>query len=70
MAARYQLKPRRPGYQCYADGCEQLAVWKGVVAGWFLAGRACNDHRSLLETVAKDMARDWQPCPCPDACGR
>jgi hypothetical protein len=71
VAADYKIKPRRPGaYYCHLDDCQKWAVWKGVVAGWFLTGRTCDEHKPFLEAHTREMARDWEPCPCPDACGR
>lgn len=70
MAAEYRIEHRRPGrFYCYMDDCGRWAVWKGVVAGWFNTGRACDEHKSDLVEVTREMARDWQPCPCPEACG-
>lgn len=70
MAAGYELKRRGEGhFYCSYDDCGQWAVWKGVVAGWFNAGRSCEEHKPVLEHVAKEMARGWRPCPC-GACGR
>jgi hypothetical protein len=60
MAASYQILARRPGrFYCFL--CDQYAVWKGEVAGYFNTGRACNDHKADLVDVTKNMAEDWRP---------